>query len=154
MVRRGARLALLCAAVWALGRVLARRLSEGDERSDEFAIATIFGGRQRTTEAQSLRTGRALACCGGIDLDLRAATLDPGGAILHVTAVMGGVQVTVPSTWRVEVEPDAIAGGIGVDVAQPEDRGAGAPTLRVIAVARMGGVAVTTGDRGVAASSS
>ncbi len=137
------KVSLLLTALWSAGQVLSRRLEEGDAESDEFSIATVFGGRERASGAASLRRGRVIACCGGVDLDLREATLAPGGAELLVQAFMGGVQVTVPADWRVTVEADAIAGGVDTNVTPPEELPDEAPSLHISVVARMGGVAVT-----------
>jgi hypothetical protein len=88
-----------------------------------------------------------IACCGGVDLDLRSAVLDSEGATLAVQATMGGVQVTVPDTWRVTVDADARAGGVETSVTRPEELPDDAPTLHVHAIARMGGVMVTRGGQ-------
>lgn len=68
---------------------------------------------------------------GGIDLDLREATLDPAGAMLVAEAMLGGVKVTVPAGWHVTVEQQARAGGVLARVTEPEDLPADAPRLRV-----------------------
>jgi hypothetical protein len=81
---------------------------------------------------------------GGIDLDLTGATPAPGGAALEVLAVMGGVDVTVRDTWRVQVEHDAVAGGVEVRVTSDEDLPADAPRLDVHVRATFGGVKVAT----------
>jgi hypothetical protein len=143
MARRGLKLALFVTVLWGVGRLLSQRLSYGDSDADEFSIATICGGVDRTSTAQSLRQGDVLACMGGVDLDLTGVTLDPAGAELAVRAVMGGVQVTVPGTWRVTVEAEQRAGGVETRVTPLEDLPADAPSLDVTATVVMGGVVVT-----------
>ncbi len=140
------RITIVAVGLWGIGQILSRRLTEGDAESDEFTIATFFGGTERTSTARELRRGSIVTCCGGVELDLRPAVLDPNGADLTVQATMGGVQVTVPDTWRVLVESETHAGGIDVSVTRPEDVPDDAPVLRVHAVARMGGVMVTRGE--------
>jgi|tagenome__1003787_1003787.scaffolds.fasta_scaffold18806116_1 Cell wall-active antibiotics response 4TMS YvqF len=131
-------------ACWTIGQILTRRLSTGDEGSDEFRIAVVFGGRKFQSRAQRLRTGSVIASMGGVDLDLRGATLDPGGATLDVNATMGGVQIIVPIGWAVDLERHAVAGGVDARVAGRDTLPEDAPILRVRAVARMGGALVTT----------
>jgi Cell wall-active antibiotics response LiaF, C-terminal len=147
--RRIGRLLLVGAVLWGLGQVLTRRLDKGDAAANELSFAAVFGGKERTSAATALRRVRCLAFCGGAQLDLRDATLDPAGADLDVKAVMGGVQVLVPEEWRVTVEEDTTAGGVDTQVTAPAELPADAPTLVVRAVARMGGVQVTTKDGGV-----
>ena len=124
-------------------RILMRRLTEGDAESDEFSLAAVVGGTERASTATALRHGRVVAACGGIDLDLRAAKLDPAGAELLVEAYLGGVQVRVPNDWRIDIETQSTGGGVEANVAATDTLPADAPTLRVEAIARLGGVLVT-----------
>ncbi len=138
------RVALVMAALRAVGAIVSRRSNVGDAESDEFSIAAIFGGVERASRAASLRQGRALTCCGGVQLDLRGATLAPGGAELLLGAYLGGVQVLVPAEWRVVVTSQAKAGGVDTHVTPEADLAEDAPSLHVVARAVLGGVQVTT----------
>lgn len=140
------RLVLLFAALWGAGKLVAGRLTEGDASTDEFSLAAVLGGLERRCRATALCRGRVLALCGGVQLDLREATLAKNGGRLTVRAILGGVQVIVPAGWRVIVEADARAGGVDAGVTPPESLPADAPTLLVEAVARLGGIAVTSDD--------
>jgi predicted membrane protein len=131
---------------WFIGQQFAKRLTKGDDRSDEFQVAAIFGGQKFASHAQHLRSASVVASMGGIDLDLRDATLDPAGATLDVKTTMGGVQVMVPEQWAVEVDQTGIAGGVQANVTPREELPVDAPTLHVHVAARMGGVLVTTGS--------
>jgi predicted membrane protein len=126
-----------------VGLVVSKRMSEGDENSDEFKVAAIFGGKKFRSRARSLRSGVVVALIGGIDLDLRDATLAPEGAKLELRTTMGGIQVTVPQDWAVDVDAETQAGGFEVNVTPPVDLPEDAPNLRIHAVTRMGGGAVT-----------
>ena len=132
------------AGLWAVGQVLARRRTVGDETSDEFAIAVHVGGVQRVCKATSLRRGSVSVVLGGVELDLREATLAPGGADLDLSATLGGVNVTVPTDWRVMVEDRATLGGVEALVTDPGELPDDAPLLRVAAGARLGGVSIIT----------
>ena len=119
--------------------------SVGDEQSDDLDLVTIFDGIELTSRATSFRGGSWITMFGGGELDLREATLDPSGATLKVRAVMGGGDVKVPDGWNVELSSKAIAGGVGVQRPNAVDDPY-APTLRVEALAIMGGFGVTGGD--------
>ena len=140
--------------LWALGQALARRKTVGDETADEFAIASYVGGVQRTCRAESLRHGSVSVLCGGVDLDLREAVLDPAGAALELSATCGGVNLTVPTEWRVVVDDRATLGGVDARVTPPEELPADAPTLHVEATARLGGVAIRATEAADASSRS
>lgn len=145
--RRSAQAGLLVlgatTAAWISGLMLARKLTRGDEGSDDFQLATIMGGREFHSHARQLRSGTVITSLGGIELDLREATLDPSGADLELRTTMGGIEVRVPQYWVVEVDQDALGGQLEVDVAAAADLPDDAPRLHIHAVTRMGGGLVT-----------
>lgn len=146
LVRLGATVLMVLGALWAIGQALGRRRTAGDATSDEFELAAYFGGAHRTSTAASLRRGVVRVFCGGVDLDLREAAPDPGGATLDLSAVWGGVNVTVPRSWRVLVEDRSTLGGVDARVTPPEELPDDAPLLRVLVSARLGGAAIRAAD--------
>lgn len=132
----------LLVIVSAAGQLVGRRISRGDESSDVFRLAAIGGGRELVSEAEAFRAGSALAVMGGIEIDLREATLDPDGATLDIRACMGGVDVTLPAGWRVEVERHGFAGGVDTRIGESSDVHDGAPTLHITAKAWLGGIEI------------
>ena len=93
----------------------------------------------------SLRRGVVRVFCGGVDLDLRGATLDPAAATLELSPTFGGVNVTVPTEWRVLVDNRSSLGGVDAHVTPPDELPDSAPLLRVSVRARLGGVAIRAG---------
>ena len=143
-VLRAAGLALL--AFWAglmTAAAVMRRVvrSRGDAESDDVALVAIFDGIDLESRATAFRGGSMLAWFGGISVDLRGATLAPGGAHLQLHALNGGIAIRVPDGWRVRSNLGAVLGG--VDARAPEPEGADAPTLTLDGFALFGGVAVT-----------
>jgi hypothetical protein len=134
---------LLVAIAGAVGQLVSKRLTFGDESSDAVGLAAIVGGKELKSHATALRSASALAVVGGVELDLRDASLDPAGATLNVTAVMGGVEVKVPPGWVVEVENYGKLSGVDTPVTAPEDHPEGAPTLRVSTSAWFAGVEIS-----------
>jgi hypothetical protein len=82
----------------------------------------------------------AIAFMGGIELDLREATLDAGVTEIGILAVMGGVVVTVPPNVRLECDGFAFMGGFEDQLKQPASGDPNAPVVRVTGFAFMGGV--------------
>jgi hypothetical protein len=113
--------------------------SRGDAESDEVALVAIYGGADLKSRSQAFRGGTIFAWFGGVDADLREATLAPNAA-LSAGAMWGGVRIVVPEGWRVEADTRAFAGGVEVNVPEPENPNA--PTLKVTAAAAFGGVAI------------
>jgi len=117
--------------------------SQGDEESDEVALMAILGGVELASRARAFRGGAMLAWFGGVAVDLREAQLAPG-AHLTVNALFGGVAIRVPVGWRVESSLHALAGGVEVNVPEPEDPEA--PTLTIEGRAAFGGIAIAAKD--------
>jgi hypothetical protein len=129
------------------GIVLSRAFEgEGTASDDDFKLMAIMDGRAVTSEAGSLRTGTAIACMGGIDIDLRGATLDPGGAHIALKAFMGGIRLLVPATWKVYVDVDSRAGEIEIKTSDPESLDDDASRITVEAITRAGGILIATED--------
>jgi hypothetical protein len=144
-VTRGSKLLrtlLLVVIAGVVGQLVAKRMTFGDESSDAFRLAAIGGGKELKSRATALRSAAALAVMGGVEIDLREATLAPGGATLDVTAVMGGVEVRLPPGWVVGVENHGKMGGVETRLTESADHQEGAPTLQVSTNAWLGGVEI------------
>jgi hypothetical protein len=129
------------AGFFAAAQVVKRAVpSRGDAESDEVGLVAVFDGVDLASRATAFRGGSALAWFGGMDLDLRDATL-AGEATLTVTALFGGVSLRIPPEWRVETGLRVLAGGVDVSGQDPDDPAA--PLLRLEGMAAFGGVAVS-----------
>ena len=111
----------------------------GGTPQSRFSVAILSGAR---------RTGRwvvppsyvSVAVMGGVELDLREAQFSEPEVTIHAYAVMGGIEITVPEDVDVDVSGIAFMGGFDHNASGP---GApGAPRVRVIGFACMGGVEV------------
>jgi hypothetical protein len=119
---------------------------DGTASDDDFKLMALMSGRLLMSESDSLRTGTAVAALGGVDIDLRGATIDPGGAHVSLKAYMGGIRMAVPPNWKVYVDEDLRAGGIEVETPDPETLPDDAPRLTVEAIARSGGILIEAED--------
>jgi hypothetical protein len=115
----------------------------GDESDDVVSLVAAMGGRSFASRSDALRSVEAVACMGGIEIDLTHAQI-VDGARLRLHAVMGGIQVTVPSGWRVNVVSRSVMGGVGNGLARSTDTDA--PLVVVEASAIMGGIDIRPGD--------
>jgi len=89
-----------------------RRGSEPIDSRDTVQMTGIFGGGNRASNANPFRGGELVAMMGGGRIDLRMATIPPGGqAVVDILCVMGGFEVLVPDTWIVDDRVAAIFGG-------------------------------------------
>jgi hypothetical protein len=81
------------------------------------------------------------AIMGGYLLDLSQAQFESAESTVHITAIMGGVQVAVPTGIRIMVSGSPIMGGISQNLCTdhlPQD----APYIHIIAKAILGGIEI------------
>jgi len=130
---------LLVAAALVAKRMLP---AYGDDDSDVFAAVAAMDGAEIVNRSDSFRAGSGTAVMGGMTIDLTDADIGTS-ATLELTAVAGGIDVTVPEGWRVEMTSSLFAGG-AENLTDPDAAADDAPLLLVDARAYFGGVAVRT----------
>ena len=102
---------------------------------------TIMGGS--STQPAELAHGFATAVIGGMELDLRQATLGERPATLDVAVLWGGVLVRVPDDWQVTIDVQPTMGGVRDFRPREAPLNAGdAPDLIIVGSVVMGGLAV------------
>ncbi len=99
-----------------LGYALVRRALGGPRaraRDDGSSVSSfaMMAGLERTNRSESFQGGDLTAVMGGVGLDLRGAKLAPEGATIDVFAMWGGIELTVPEGWRIELKVVPLLGG-------------------------------------------
>jgi hypothetical protein len=91
-----------------------RRGARADYAEDNESLSSfaVWGHVVRKVMSQQFRGGEASAVMGGIDLDLRGAKPVAEGAVLEVLAIWGGIDLVVPSTWRVINQATVVMGAV------------------------------------------
>jgi len=103
----------------------------------------MFGGIHRKIESQDFQGGEARAVFGGIDIDLRGASMTKDVIEIEANAIFGGVELKVPDTWDVTVRGAGVLGGYEDKThAAPLPEGGKRPRLIVRGEAVFGGVTV------------
>jgi predicted membrane protein len=131
--------------IWAGLSLLVHRAGKASTTaSDEnhLNLSVSWGGISHVSHAQRFQDANLSALCGGIVLDLRGATLDPDGATIHASATCGGIEIRVPTGWRVEVSGTPVFGAHETKALEGELPAPDAPHLRIEAAAVFGGVEV------------
>jgi Domain of unknown function (DUF1707)/Cell wall-active antibiotics response 4TMS YvqF len=111
----------------------------GGEPTSHTAIA-IMGGFSRKGAWVVPRSFNAFMLMGGGEIDLRDARFAEPEVTIHVVAIMGGCEITVPDDATVHINGIGIMGGFDHSVA-----GSGSsdgPVININGVAIMGGVEV------------
>ncbi|MES1175643.1 MAG: DUF5668 domain-containing protein [Myxococcales bacterium] len=109
-----------------------------DDRLDK---QILFSGLEFKVESQAWKGGELGVTAGGVEIDLRQARLDPGGALLDVRILMGGVDIRVPDTWQVKNDVIPLLGGAD-DSTRTTQGSTDAPLLRVVGSVTLGGISI------------
>lgn len=94
--------------------------SESNDAQSYIRGTAILGGFKRNNNSQDFKGGEFTAFMGGVEIDLRDASIK-GEAIIDIFAVMGGVDMRVPDDWTVIVEGFPILGGIEDKTHSPKE---------------------------------
>lgn len=101
-------------------------------------ISVVMGGNKTVSNSQNFRGGDITAIMGGVELDLRGASIQ-SDAVLNLWATWGGIVIKIPADWSVVNRGMALMGAI-------EDKTISPPvaTKRLIisGTAIMGGVEI------------
>jgi len=113
----------------------------GGEPTSHTAVA-ILGGFSRKGDWVVPKTFNAFMMLGGGEIDLRDARFSEREVSIHVVAILGGCEITVPEDATVNVNGVGIMGAFEHS-AQGSGISAGGPVINISGVAFMGGVDVT-----------
>jgi predicted membrane protein len=107
--------------------------------------AIVFGSLNRRMETQQFEGGKLEVVFGSIELDLAGASIASTErlASLELSAVFGGIEITVPRTWKVIMKATAVFGGCEDKTFPPRpEPGFEPPTLIVTGGAVFGGISI------------
>jgi predicted membrane protein len=108
-------------------RVHVGTTGEGERTIDEESVlnvSNVMSGSERVVTSQDFQGGKISTTLGGVEVDLRQATMKGDEAVISVNILLGGVGIRVPETWRVVLHANAALGGISDTSRKPGDESA------------------------------
>ena len=118
--------------------------SSSQETSEDYLRSSVlFGGIDRIVSSENFKGGEITSIFGGAELDLRRVKVSTEGCTLNMTAIFGGIEISVPSDWRVVVTGTPILGAIEDKTVRPEGEKAG-PEVRINCTVAFGGIEIHT----------
>jgi predicted membrane protein len=140
-------LILIAAGVVFIWRALeeggGRPSARPDGRDRVLNELAVFGGGELQSDASDFRGGEVFALFGGYKIDLRKASMQADQAVIHASALFGGIDIRVPLSWAVVLDGVPVLGGFTDDTHHPAPgEGGGVKRLVVKGFAMFGGVAV------------
>lgn len=122
------------------GRSLEGPPPDTSPHQSDFAM---MGGVHRVVESADYRGGDATAIMGAVELDLRGSKIANPPAALDIFALWGGVEITVPQEWKVDIQATPILGGIENKTRSVARDSAGPEQVLVVrGTALMGGIEI------------
>ncbi len=112
----------------------------GEERPR--TISAVFSNVERRGAWRAARRMSARSIFGNAELDFRETRLKSGVTELHVRAVFGNIEITVPPQLAVECEGSALFGNF--EVAEGALADPDRPILRIVGIAVFGNVEIKT----------
>ena len=105
-------------------------------------ISAFLGGNNQRMSGE-FHGGRVTAIMGSVSMDLLDTTLPPGGAVLDVNVLMGGLDLKTPDTWKIDFRASVLLGELEDKRRQPPNPfDATSPMLTVRGSVLMGGLTV------------
>lgn len=89
-----------------------RREAKKDNIDGSIHYSYIFSGTEDVFLEPEFKGGTIETVFGGVNLDLRRTSLPEGETRLYVHVLFGGVEITAPADWYIEVNPQAVFGGV------------------------------------------
>lgn len=106
---------------------------------NEFALC---GGGHRLVQSSDFRGGTITVIAGGFDIDLREAAMRGDSVAVEIFAMMGGVVLRVPESWKVIVNVTPLLGGTDMKARSIPPLEGPVKTLVLNGVILMGGMEI------------
>ncbi|PXX39966.1 LiaI-LiaF-like domain-containing protein [Undibacterium pigrum] len=113
-------------------------ISKDGDQDSVCNIVAVMSGNKLQNSAQDFRGGEINCVMGGVELDLRSASIQ-SEAVLNVFAMWGGIVLKVPNDWTVISHGSPILGGFDDKTVPPI---LNAKKLYIKGYAIMGGVEI------------
>jgi predicted membrane protein len=121
------------------GRMRGHRHDERLEHGERIDASAVMSGLVLKNDSPDFQGGAISTVMGSVEVDLRQATIR-SQANLHLSIVMGGVEIKVPREWSVAVVGTPTLGGIEDRTVPPAVPG---PRLVIEGSVVMGGVEIS-----------
>jgi predicted membrane protein len=116
---------------------------EVTESSDHMEHTLILGGEFKKINSFDFSGGKITSILAGSEIDLTNCCLSKGVNEIEITAVLGGVSLTVPKEWNIKTKIVPIMGGVFDEIRMMPDAYVDpAAEITIKGVAVMGGIEI------------
>jgi predicted membrane protein len=113
--------------------------------ADRLQELAMFSGVKLKIDSAHFEGGELSSVFGGVEIDLRRAGISSSGAeaVIEANAAFGGIEISVPETWRVSLRGAAVFGAYEDKTLPPRpEPGLQSPLLIVRGGAVFGGIVI------------
>ena len=86
--------------------------NESENQDGKINYKFTFSGTEQVILDPVFKGGNIDITFGGMELDLKRTSLAEGDTYLYVNVVFGGIEISVPDHWDIEIRQNRFAGGI------------------------------------------
>ena len=86
--------------------------NESENHDGKINYKFTFSGTEQVILDPVFKGGNIDITFGGMELDLRRTSLAEGDTYLYINVVFGGIEITAPDNWDIEIRQNRFAGGI------------------------------------------
>ena len=130
--------------VWLVGRAVRRHFLNEDLGKDSVNAVAIFGGEITRLDSKNFTGGIIRVVFGGVELDLSECEISDPPIELEMKVIFGGVKITVPDAWRVDIRAISVLSGIQDARGSSLSSGDDIPDLVLTGRTTFGGVLITS----------
>ena len=85
-------------------------INENENNDGKINYHIVFDGAEQVIFDSVFKGGNIDVTFGGLELDLRRTSLNEGENFLHINTTFGGVELTVPDCWNIEIRSKGFLG--------------------------------------------
>lgn len=112
------------------------------DKSEEFDYFTIFSGSKNRINSNNLKSGKAIAVFGGLEIDLLSANNKENKIVIDLTVIFGGIELKIPSNWNIIQKGMPIFGGFSDKRIGKDHNSENAPTVFLYTNILFGGITI------------
>jgi len=102
----------------------------------------VLSGTEQVILDPVFKGGTIETVLGGIELDLRRTTLPEGKTTLYINTVLGGVEISAPDNWDIEIVSKSFAGGVNDERQFKTKEADSSRKLVIVAKCTLGGITI------------
>lgn len=116
--------------------------NENENNDGKINYRFVLSGTEQVILDPVFKGGTIETVLGGMELDLRHTSLPEGKTILYVNTILGGIEITAPADWEIELVSKSFAGGVVDERISKSVEKDSSRILVIVAKCTLGGITI------------